>query len=209
MIRIFLFASSLLLFNPAPVRDDWIERRNRDGIIIHTLEKEGNPLKEYRVSATINFPLQEVYLFSTDLEYRPAWVVRCVGLEILDTLHGSHILYHTAYDIPWPLSDRDLLVECSFSLDTLSGKAHLLTITSDADYPPEEGFIRMAQYREEVFLEEIGPGRTLFRAEGFADPGGSLPAWVVNMFLVDGIYDSVIRTWEEMNKRYKQVPGEN
>jgi hypothetical protein len=136
-------------------------------------------------------------------------VVNCVGLRILDTLERNLVIYHTAYDIPWPVSDRDLVVETVSTIDRTGGKAHLLTTLSDKEYPLKKGMVRMTRYREEVFLEEIEPGLVLSKVRGFADPGGNIPAWIVNMFLVDGIYDSIIRSREEIDKRNQQVPGKD
>jgi hypothetical protein len=178
---------------------DWEKKRDRDGIVIYTRVSEDSPLKEYRAQAEINHPIQDVYEFSIDLERRPEWVIRCMGLEILDTVEGGLIRYHTSYDIPWPMADRDLVVSAKFSFD--GEKARLLTTNTNLDYPREEGMIRMPRYREDVSLEQLAPRRTRFRAEGFADPGGKLPAWIVNMFLVDGIYDSVIATREQLMKK--------
>ena len=56
--------------------------------------------------------------------------------------------------------------------------------------------IRMPEYLEDVVLERTDRGTTLFKVEGFADPGGKIPAWLTNMFLVDGIFDSVVKTRE-------------
>lgn len=59
----------------------------------------------------------------------------------------------------------------------------------------------MPDYREDVVLERISERNTLFRAEGYADPGGTIPPLLVNMFLVDGIYDSVNRIRDITEKR--------
>jgi hypothetical protein len=177
---------------------DWEKKRDRNGIVIYTRVSEDNPLKEYRAQAKINYPILDVYEFSIDLERRPEWVIRCMGMEILDTIEDGLIRYHTRYDVPWPLADRDLVVSADLSFD--GEKARLLTVSTELDYPLEEGMIRMKSYREDVRLEKLDPQRTLFRAEGFADPGGTLPPWIINMFLVDGIYDSVIATREALEK---------
>jgi hypothetical protein len=199
MIRIILFIFSLFSSIYLSGQSDWELRKDKDGITIYTRTPEGTNIKEYRVSAEIKSPPSEVYEFLTDLEYRPEWVIKCMGLEIIDTVE-NHIRYHTGYDIPWPVSDRDLVVETESVLKDSSGMSHLLTVGIDIDFPIEKGTVRMEKYREEVFLEEVSSTTTLFRAEGFADPGGNIPAWIINMFLVDGIFDSMVKTRELLVK---------
>lgn len=201
MNRINLLFTGLVFCLYSSAQDDWVLKKDKDDIVIYTRESADSPLKEYRASAIIKSPLPDVFRFLTDLNYRPAWVIKCAGLEIIDTLEEGGILYHTSYDIPWPLSDRDLVVVADIFYDKENRKARLLTNISDTEHPLQEGMVRMTRYKEDVFLEEIDSLHTEFKAEGFVDPGGSVPAWVVNMFLIDGIHDSVIRTRQEITKR--------
>ena len=199
----FILVIGLLCYLNSYAQDEWELKRDKDSIIIYTRESKDSPLKEYLATAIIESSIDEVFQFLSDLEYRPAWVVRCTGLEIIDTTAGNLIRYHTGYDIPWPLADRDLVVVADLSYDEENRKARLLTIHTDIQYPLEKGIVRMPRYREDVVLEELSPTHTRFRAEGFADPGGNVPAWLVNMFLVDGIYDSVISTRKNLLPRQK------
>jgi len=200
MERTFLFVALFLAWYSAAGQSDWDLKKDKDGIVIYTRSSADSPLKEYRVSAEIQSPLSDVYKFLSDLEKRPDWVIKCTGLDIIDTL-GDWIRYHTSYDIPWPLEDRDLVVEVGLSVSEDFTGAHLLTRSTDLEFLQKEGVIRMPRYKEEVFLWAVDSETTLFRSEGFADPGGKVPAWIVNMFLVDGIYDSVQRTRERVAKR--------
>ncbi len=205
MNRFILLVTGLLFYVNSAAQDGWELKKDRDDIVIYTRESDENPLKEYKATVILNSPLSEVYSFLTDLEYRPAWVIRCKGLQIIDTLDGGSIRYQTSYDIPWPLADRDLLVRADLSYDKVNRRAELNTRHTDLEYPLESGMVRMPLYKEHVFLEEIDSHHTKFRAEGFANPGGYVPAWLVNMFMVDGIYDSMIRTQEEIDKRVKNI----
>jgi hypothetical protein len=197
MNRTFIIAVCLLAGRPVQAQSSgWELKLERDGVVIYTRASPDSPLKEYRVNAVHDFPLEDLYNMSIDLESRPKWVIHCTGLEIIDTVDGR-IRYHTSYAVPWPFLDRDLVVEEELVYKG-PDRAHLLTRSIDLDYPLRDGAVRMPRYREEVFHEKIDDHRTWFRAEGFADPGGSVPAWLVNFFLVDGIYDSVINTRERM-----------
>jgi len=200
MERTFLFVGLVLTWCSAAGQSDWDLKKDKDGIIIYTRSSADSHLKEYRVSAQIRSPLSDVYKFLSDLEKRPDWVIKCTGLDIIDTL-GDRIRYHTSYDIPWPMEDRDLVVEAGLSVSEDFTGAHLITRNVEMGYVQKKGVIRMPRYMEEVYLEKVDSVTTIFRAEGFADPGGKVPAWIVNMFLVDGIYDSVQRTRERCAKR--------
>ena len=197
MNRIIILIICLFSGPAIQAQSVWELKRDKDDIVIYTREAPDNPLKEYRVIALIECPLQELVGFAMNVEKRPQWVTHCKGLRIIDTV-GNRIRYHTAYDVPWPFKDRDLVV--ALELVSMDSKgAHLLTRSVGLEYPMEEDVVRMNRYREEIFYEKLDANLTRFRAEGFADPGGKLPPWLINMFLVDGVYDSVIKSREAVS----------
>ncbi len=183
---------------------EWLLKREKRGIVIYVREQDDNPLKEYRARARIPQPLSEVVEFVTDLNRHPEWVFRCTGLSIIKTQDNNQFWYHTSYDIPWPMKDRDLTAVAVISKQPDGSSIEMLTTSIHIDYPGEKGVIRMPAYREKVLLEKINSGSTLFVAEGFADPGGKVPPWLVNMFLVDGIYDSVEKAREILTGELNQ-----
>ena len=170
---------------------NWKLKRERNGITIYVREQPDSPLKEYKARAVLERPIEQVYAFLADLKRHPEWVFRCTGITVIEVPDEQRTRYHTVYDIPWPMKDRDLIVEAVFTASEGGLKFQSLSEEINIDYPLEEGVIRMPDYREWVVLEKIDSLNTLFMAEGYADPGGKVPPWLVNMFLVDGIYDSV------------------
>ena len=181
-------------------QEEWSLRRQKEDITIHTRTRQDSPLKEYRIRATINAPIMVVYEFLSNVNLHPQWVYQCSGLTVLDEEKGRYIIYHTSYDIPWPVQDRDLVAKALITWEKDSSMARILTEEVNLDYKVLKDVVRMPDYREDVLLEDIEGGRTIFRVEGFADPGGKIPPWLVNMFMVDGIYESVISTREWTEK---------
>ena len=199
-MRLSITCMVLLVIFPAASQGQagWKLKREKNGISIYVREQAYSPLKEYKARAVIAHPIHLVSEFLSDLERHPEWVFRCTDLTIIEDQGEQKAKYHTTYDIPWPIKDRDLTVKAVITHHAGGKKIESLSENIILDYPVEKGVIRMPGYREWVILEEIDSTNTLFIAEGYADPGGTVPAWLVNMFLVDGIYDSVIKTREKL-----------
>ena len=202
-----LFLAILLTYSTdIAAQGDWELKRERKGITIYVREQEDNPLKEYRAQAEIPQPFRDALDFFTDLKRHPDWVFRCTGFTIIKTREDNQVWYHTTYDIPWPLKDRDLTVKAVIRNRPEESFCEMLTTGIHMDYPKKDGIVRMPAYREKVVLEKIDSMNTLFIAEGFTDPGGKVPPWLVNMFLVDGIYESVEKAREILReKEYQQA----
>ncbi|MCK5464874.1 MAG: hypothetical protein KAI95_17735, partial [Bacteroidales bacterium] len=133
----------------------WKLKREKNGISIHVREQADSPLKEYKARAVIAHPIQQVSDFISDLERHPEWVFRCTGLAIIEGKGEQKVRYHTTYDIPWPMKDRDLTVEAVIIHHVGGKKIESLSEDIILDYPVEKGVIRMPGYREWVILEEI------------------------------------------------------
>ena len=200
-ILFFLLFPESIIPGELLAQEDWTLRKQKDGITIYTREREGNPLKEYRFRATIEAPINVVYKFLSDVKLHPEWVYQCAGLTIINEEPGIFVTYHTLYDIPWPAADRDLVARAVIQWDNDSARVRILTEEIDQEYNLKRGIVRMPDYKEDVVLEKIDERNTLFRTEGYADPGGGIPPWLTNMFLVEGIYDCVITTRELTEKR--------
>lgn len=182
----------VIFFPSSQAQEDWKLKRDKDQITVYVREQASSPLKEYKARATIARPIEEVFECISDLERHPEWVFRCTGLKIINKTDEQRIRFHTSYDLPWPMKDRDLTAETILTKHDDGTIMESLTQHIQMDYPTAEGIIRMTDYREWVILKAIDSLNTLFVTEGFADPGGSVPPRLVNMFLVDGIYESIM-----------------
>ena len=183
-------------------QENWSLRKQQDEMTIYTRARHDNPLKEYRINAIIHAPLEVVFDFLSDVSLHPEWVYHCSGLTIIEEQKYQSVTYHTSYDIPWPVPDRDLVARAVISWETDSSSVRILTEDIGLEYKLEKDVVRMPDYKEDVLLESLeDESTTRFSAEGFADPGGNFPPWLTNMFMVDGLYDSVIKTREWTENR--------
>ena len=187
----------------SPGQDDWKLKREKEGITIYLREQADSPLKEYKARAIIANPIRQVAEFMSDYERYPEWVFRCAGLTIIEDLGGNRVLFQIVYDIPWPMNARDITVESVIAMHDQGRKIEKLTQNVQVDFPSDEGVIRMPEYRELVLLKEIDSSNTLFITEGYSNPGGKVSPRLVNMFLVDGIFDSVVKLREILQDQGK------
>ena len=132
-------------------QEDWTLRKEKDGIIIHTRARAASNLKEYRIHATIRAPLEDVYAFLSDINLRPEWVYNCNSVDIIDLTQGR-ITYHTSFDIPWPVQDRDLVARVLTTWTEDSSRVRMLTEEVKLDYIRDKNVVRMPEYREDVIL---------------------------------------------------------
>jgi hypothetical protein len=69
------------------------------------------------------------------------------------------------------------------------------------DYIPEKkGVVRLPEGRGLWVFTPLENGKTEVYHRFGGDPGGNIPAWIVNMFLVDGPHKTILGLQEKVEK---------
>ena len=140
-----------------------------------------------------------------DVEQYPAWMSYCEEATVLRDLgHGSTLVRYVQ-DMPWPVSDRDVVFRADVKFLPDAGRMDVsLTSVADSGVPPAEGYVRMAGFEGRMELACLGPGRSRVRFTMWADPAGSLPAMAVNAGAADVPYETLLGLME-MARREKYI----
>ena len=71
-----------------------------------------------------------------------------------------------------------------------------------ADYlPEEEGYVRVAKVEGLWKLTPKGPGQTEITYQVQTEPGGSVPSWLANSFVVDAPFNTLKGLRERAEKK--------
>lgn len=181
------FSLSVLL-----AQDDWKLAKSKNGIDVYLRETPDSPIKEFKVEAVIHAPITEIVGALGAIHEHHQWMV---GVEQATTVASKHApedsLLHYMIDMPFPFGDRDIVMRKSsgYSRD---GKAFHIDLAGRADLMPEcEDYIRMrfARGRYDLRSNEQGATRVTYRF--VSDPGGSIPGWLANAFIVNNPYKTM------------------
>lgn len=176
--------------------DDWKLVKQKEGIRIYTAHQKESPILAYRIETTIKGDLKKVYHQVIDFEGNKKFLDTVEKIRILHRKPGEKVLVYMLFDLPWPFSDRDFInrMDMEVGRDTI-----VLRSSPAADLvDPKDGVVRIRKFSEKWLLVKQPGQATKLSLQGYADPGGSLPAWIINRFvvrephaLVEGIKDQV------------------
>ncbi len=115
-----------------------------------------------------------------DFDHHCEWMHGCKQARLLKTFDRYHRLSYNRTEAPWPVSDRDVVLDSQVKVDP---EKHRVTIhfkgVSNPLKPEVEDVVRMVRLRGYYRLTALGPNKTEVQYQVDADPGGSLPDWVV------------------------------
>lgn len=189
-IRVILILNIFLTITFSAHSISWKLEKNKDGVKVYTRSSEGTEVLEFKALATVKAPRLRVAEVIARITDYPNWFPDCAEARVLESISSTQRKVYYRLDLPWPTSDRDAAMLLRVDVDE---DKHQTTIffskTSGADVV--DGVVRMPA--ADGFWKLTSNGSyTDLHYQFLADPGGSLPAWVINMFIVDGPYDAIM-----------------
>jgi len=190
---LFTLGILLILSLVALCQGKWELKRDDNGIEVYTRKPLSGSLKELRVTCELNATKKQLINTLEDIGEYGKWVYSTKKNDLLKTVNSQQLIYYTACHLPWPLKDRDLIVELSI-LPGASPDQFKIEAKSLPNYlPGNPDFIRvpysLAQWNVKVINEHTLQVDYTFSV----DPGGNIPVWMVNSTLATGPYNSFVK----------------
>jgi len=184
------FLLVILCFNNCYSQTEWALKKDKDGIKVYTGKAADSKFNMIRVSCKLNGSLSSLASILLQPEIQPEWVIATKTTKLVKRLANNHIYYYTIASIPWPLSNRDLIIDLWIQQDSLTKKMIIHANTIDKIIPPIAGLERVlfSQATWEVIPIAVNQIQVEYILK--INPGGGIPAWVVNMFITKGPFES-------------------
>lgn len=193
---------------PAEVSDngEWELAKEKDGIKVYTRKLEDSRIKEFKAESEVETTLSSLVAFMTDIPALPEWVHECQDSEFLEKVSEKELIYYIVIDAPFPFSDRDMIQKMSLTQDKKT-KELTVSLNNLPDYLDEkDGRVRMPDARGFWRFTPTNDDKLKILFQYRNDPGGNLPAWLVNPFIVSSPFNSVQNLREMVkNEKYQKA----
>ena len=181
---------------------EWVLAKNKKGVKVYTRKVEGIDFKEFKGIITIKTSLASLVALARDVEASPEWVENCSKSKLLKRINSTETYTYSLSKAPWPVKDRDAIVHNVVSQEK---RTLVVTIkqTGKPDYIKAEKNITRVKRIEGFwkFTPQKG-GNVEVVYQVLSDPGGEIPAWLVNASLVSQPYETLLEM-QKMVKREK------
>lgn len=186
--RIALLCSLGAVLAPSAWAENWQVAKDEDGIKVSLSEVVGSKYKAYRGVTLIKAPLAKVKALQEDVAGACAWVHECKSQKLLKH-EGAQSWTYTQFNTPWPVTPRDSVLQVT-TVQEADGSV-TRTLKEVPTYLPEEsGYVRVAQV--EGFWKLVPKGdSTEVTYQVHTEPGGSVPSWLANKFVVDAPFNTL------------------
>ena len=180
---------------------NWKLDKNKDGIKVFLAENPKSKFKSIKVECTLQGTYDKLITVLTDIDHLKDWVYNTRTSYLIKKLSPYDLYYYTETSIPWPMENRDAVVHLKITRDSLQ---RFLKVTSENEnrfVAEKAGKVRVVHSLINWYVT-MPTSKTLSIVYTFeADPGGNLPAWLVNSFADKGPYESFRKLGELLKKQ--------
>jgi hypothetical protein len=187
-----LVLSGILLAINVSVQAQWSLVKDKDGIKVYTSDTGTSSIKSVKTVATVKGTCQKLIALFRDIEKQTQWVYAAKQAILIKKVADNELLYYVETALPWPTKNRDAAVRMIIEENPAGDKVKISTIGEPSAIPLKNGKVRVAQFKGiwEAEAREDGNIHIEYRLD--LDPGGNLPAGVVNLFVAKGPYESFV-----------------
>ncbi len=184
----------------------WKFVKEKQGIKIYKRKVENFPIEELMGTYIANTGLSGIVSLIKDSPNHKNWMYGNLGTKLLKAPNNFEWYYYSQTDIPWPASDRDAITHTLLSQDSTS---YIITVKVRGipDYLPEkEGFVRVPYFKSSWEFIPLEKNKTLIKLRILTDAGGSIPAWIINLFQDKGPMHTLSAMREQLKKeKYRKI----
>ncbi|NCA75252.1 MAG: hypothetical protein EOM90_02860 [Alphaproteobacteria bacterium] len=179
------FVLILMLFPYFAQTQSWDFIKEKNGIKIYTCTPVYSSFKCFKGETVLHATMQEIGRYIGNVKNFNWWDKNIRDLKVIGPGTDAHVRYYFIYDVPWPLSDRDICVDVSISIDSVTGVKTVFAKPLPGVIPEYDDIVRIKNYWQKWTLTPAGSNSVNAVLEGFVDPAGSVPAWLYNMVIVE------------------------
>ena len=166
----------------------WRLVKDEAGIRVYLRQVPGSSFQAFRGVTRIRTDMPRLLALQDDVSAACAWIHACSEQRLLKhegNLSWAYSRFHT----PWPVQPRDSILQVTTTRDA-DGRV-TRTLHGVADYLPlQPGFVRVSKVEGFWSLTPLdGEIEVVYQVH--SEPGGSVPAWLANSFVVDAPFNTL------------------
>lgn len=203
MKKVILMTCAVAMFATAQAKplDNAKLSMNKNNIKVWTYQNSQNPVFLYKAETIYDTPLEKAVGLILDVDHAVKWVPYMGSVKVLsrDDKKGEFLLY-MVLDFPFPLKDRDLVVQGKMVKDA-QGVISIKNKAIDKGYAKNPYYVRLTHYEGDWSFQKLANNKVKVSTYGYANPEGSIPLTFVNMFVQQQPYQMLQKMKLELAQR--------
>jgi hypothetical protein len=193
-LKQIIFGCLMFLLGSAGFRssaqNQWMLKTDEADIQLYTRTVPSSPYKALKTVCTLQTTLTSVAAVLLDVMRTPEWVYGTSTCSVLKQESPSVVYYYAEMGMPWPVANRDFIVKISMMQDPVTKVITVLAENQPDFIPEKKKLVRVQNSSGKWQITPLQDGRVRVEYQLYVDPGGSVPATLVNLFSGKGPFES-------------------
>lgn len=167
-----------LVFKQGNAQDNCKLRKDEDGIKVFTCHVDTSKFKSIISEFDIMCSSEDLIRAVVDISGYTKWQFNTREAKVISRISETEKIYRTVIAAPWPVTDRDMVVHLR-----ISKNENEISITTDSEsgiVEVQPDLVRVPFSHAQWIVTTKNKSQLHVKYKMLIDPGGSVPAWLVN-----------------------------
>ena len=193
----------------AEEEEEWYRTYEAEGINIHRRTMEESKFFEFKAAGNLRGTIFEYVSAILDTDNLPNWAPRCLEARNIERINDRELIIYAVYAGVWPTADRDYTARLS-----ITSEPDMPTVRIDLERVEPQNTLPVITDRVHIphlhscwIFEQISQNCTRVELRAHVDPGGWIPAWIVNWGYRKIPYQFLKNLESQVAKRLHHTPA--
>ncbi|MEO6613669.1 MAG: START domain-containing protein [Chitinophagaceae bacterium] len=179
---------------------NWSLEKDNKGIKVFTSSVANSSYKAIKVECTLPGTYSKLLSILSNVSDFSDWIYNTKLTKLVRKNSAADFTYYSETHLPWPMANRDVVIHVQVKTDSLPNFMVIAgsDVTNEVVEIPTR--VRVKHYKSywKVSMPTATTIKIFYMLE--LDPGGSIPAWIANMFVDKGPYETFVNLAEQLKK---------
>jgi len=188
---------------PASDMKDWTLRREKDGIDIYSRPSDCSKVNDIRVDMDLTGTIEQLADILRDVSGYPNWVYATRTSTMIRNVSESEFIYYAEVGTPWPAANRDYYADMKIVFSPANHSMNIVSVGMKDFQPEKKDLVRVPMSRGSWNVTTQSARKIHLQYILQIDPGGSIPAWILNSFVAKApleTFSNLKKKMEELNR---------
>ncbi len=180
---------------------EWELAKKRDGVSVYTRAVEGSEYLAFKGESVVEGSVAALVAVMYDTPAASEWLHQCSFAMTLEEKSFEKNYIFQRYDLPFPVSNRQVILQSTLfwtadgaRLETKEANSYCDDYqTERCEKVNESTLIKFTRSRGHYLFTPINEHQTKVLWEQHTEPGGKIPAWLVNALVIEIPFNSLQR----------------
>jgi hypothetical protein len=161
-------------------------QKEKNGIKISSRPSPTSSFNDVRVEVDLRGSVDQLAAILLDVDKYTEWAYATRKSELIKKLGPAKLIYYSEIEVPWPATDRFFYALFEMVKDPAGKFMQVISSSTSYDGPAPKDMVRVPYSKGSWNVTQLSKNIVHVDYILELNPGGSLPAWILNLFSTKG-----------------------